>query len=118
MVIDDYQLIPESRKAVEDYRHMHSIEEPIETIDVIGARWRRRSKAGPARPPAQPRRRPARQAEARAGQRGDPGQLPSLRELQLEKELRELRARLDAGEPARGGVARALRRVLGRNGSK
>ena len=40
LIVDDYAL-PGCRKAVEDFRTARSIAEPIETIDDIGAFWRK-----------------------------------------------------------------------------
>jgi hypothetical protein len=42
-IIDDYGTYPACRQAVEDYREMHDITEPIEDIDGSGAFWRRAS---------------------------------------------------------------------------
>ena len=113
VVVDDYQLIPESRQAVADYRRRHEIEEPIQMIDVIGARWRRQSDEGP-KPSTQPTRRPARPGRSRAAERrSGPARIPTLRELQLEQELRE---QSGAAEPRRPGLARRLRRALGGDG--
>jgi cephalosporin hydroxylase len=40
-IIDDYTNIDACRKAVDDYRAMHGITEPIHTIDWAGVYWRR-----------------------------------------------------------------------------
>ena len=117
VVIDDYQLIPECRQAVDDYRRRHGIEDPIEMIDTIGARWRRESTAGPREDSMQPRRRPARPAVARTTERRDiPTGIPTLRELQLERKLREMEERHLAAEPAPRRLARRLRKALSGEG--
>ncbi|MBI1391072.1 MAG: macrocin O-methyltransferase [bacterium] len=42
LIVDDYGAVRACRKAVEDFRAKHGIEEPIETIDWTGAFWRKR----------------------------------------------------------------------------
>ena len=98
LVIDDYGALEECRRAVEDFRARHGIEEPIEQIDWTGARWRRESDAPiEVHPPDPDRRKPA----PAALDRGDrPRDVPTVRELQLERELAELRDRLAAAERA------------------
>ena len=41
LIVDDFKLEP-CRKAVEDYRALHGISEPIERIDWTGVFWRKR----------------------------------------------------------------------------
>ena len=41
LIVDDYGW-ENCRKAVEDYRAEHGIDEPIERIDWVGAWWRKR----------------------------------------------------------------------------
>jgi O-methyltransferase len=43
LIIDDYSTVEACRQAVHDYRHEHGVTEPIETIDWMGAYWRRAS---------------------------------------------------------------------------
>jgi O-methyltransferase len=96
LIVDDYGLIPECHAAVHDFRREHEITEPIEKIDFNGIRWRKEhapdpsavSTAGP------PRRAPAPTA-TRAKSAGRT-RIPTDRELELEREVRELRERLDA----------------------
>lgn len=112
VVIDDYQLIPECRQAVDDYRRRHGIAEPIEMIDITGARWRRESteKLEARSQPARPSTRPA---ADRAAQRPDsPARIPTLLELQLERELAELQERLQVSESQPRGLRRRLRRAF------
>jgi O-methyltransferase len=98
LVVDDYHLIEECRAAVDDFRREHGIAEPIESIDQLGVRWRRESDA-PIRLAAT--RRQARETGlARAGGgRRDP-HLPSLQEVHLAAEVRELREHIAATEAA------------------
>mgnify|MGYP006303575523 FL=1 len=41
-IIDDWGAIPACKKAVEDYRNVFGIEEPIETIDWTGVYWKKK----------------------------------------------------------------------------
>jgi O-methyltransferase len=97
VVIDDYGLIKECRTAVDEFRSRHGISEPIEHADWNGVRWRRED---------EPETSSGRTDEAMeastpssAGGRGSSrGRIPTERELELERELSELRQRLvDAG---------------------
>ena len=105
LIVDDYVLLEECRRAVDEYRSRHGITEPIERVDWNGIRWRRESEPaptaageGPVRrtgreqgstPPAKPRARPA---------------IPTRRELELERELADLRERLGANEDGPQGA--------------
>jgi O-methyltransferase len=40
-IVDDYPLVEECRRAVDDFRRKNDITEPMERIDWIGVRWRR-----------------------------------------------------------------------------
>ena len=42
VIVDDYGEIPQCRAAVEDFRSMHKISEPLQRIDGSGVFWRRR----------------------------------------------------------------------------
>lgn len=101
LIIDDYGLIKECRDAVEDYRREHGITEPIEKIDWNGVRWRRES-GGAAETVAEAKERPlSRPGPGRKGAKAVRPYIPTERELELERQLRELRERLgvdDAGE--------------------
>jgi O-methyltransferase len=117
VVVDDYLLIAECRRAVDEYRHQHGITEPIERIDMVGVRWRRESEAPIEPPKREKRREPAEPQDARSVSReGEPAPIPTLRELQLERELEQARERLVAAErslPRR--MERRIRQTLGRN---
>ncbi len=41
LIVDDYGAVPACRQAVEDYRAVHGIDEPIIEIDWTGAYWRK-----------------------------------------------------------------------------
>jgi O-methyltransferase len=99
LVIDDYGFVPACRKAVEDYRREHSIEEPIEEVDWNCVRWRRVAEAPQSSDP--PAAVPA-ESQSRATPRSTsgPARVPTERELELERELAEMRARLaEAARP-------------------
>ncbi len=95
LIVDDYGLIPECHAAVHDFRRAHGIREPIEEIDWNGARWRKEAEPDPGAKETGPaRREPARRpAPERAAARA---RIPTERELELERELSELRERLAA----------------------
>jgi len=91
LIVDDYQLIDECRDAVDGFRREQGITEPIEKIDWNAIRWRRTSppngqtstpegvRAEPSSPPG---------ASVRAVNRPAPAPIPTLREMELERELR------------------------------
>lgn len=96
VVVDDYQLISECRQAVDDYRKECGITEPIEMVEDNAARWRRVTEeaVSPQRERVSdaPSERSSRSVERRPDTR-----IPSLRELELRRELEDLRAQLDRG---------------------
>lgn len=95
LIVDDYGLIDECQAAVDDYRREHGLTEPIETIDWNGVRWRREGEpdASPASPAGTPRRVSTPSSE-RSGQNAARTRIPTEREIELERELDELRERL------------------------
>jgi O-methyltransferase len=104
LIIDDYVLIKECRAAVEDFRRQHGITEPIEKADWNGVRWRREDEPDPSAVVAgsTSSRAVSTPSSARAG--ADPARthIPTERELELERELSELRARLGVAGGQRG----------------
>jgi O-methyltransferase len=103
LIVDDYHVLEECRRAVDEFRGRHGIEEPIEQVDWTCARWRRTSTV-PIEPPAA---RPAdgSRAPARAVERDRDARIVSLHERELQhdkrrlaRELDELRRRLAAAE--------------------
>jgi O-methyltransferase len=42
LILDDYPIVEECRRAVDDFRRQKDITDPLEKIDWIGVRWRRR----------------------------------------------------------------------------
>ena len=98
MVVDDYGALEECRRAVDEFRSEHGIDDPLEEVDWTGVRWRRQSEARMEPPPPPPvPRRSTRRRES---------QVPTIRELELEREIADLRARL---QRSGGGWLRRFR---------
>ena len=126
VIVDDYGALEECRRAVDEFRERHRIEDPIELVDWTSVRWRRSSDAAiePAAAPHVARGEPASPVE-RAPR--DP-HVVSIHERNLmrenrllEREVNHLRERLRAAErevaalrrhPLRGPRA-LVRRVRG-----
>jgi O-methyltransferase len=107
VIVDDYDLFEECRRAVDEFRAEHGIAEPLERVDRMCVRWRRTSDAPipaiepPAAAPPTPRPPAGRPREQH---------VPTTREVDLEREVVALRARL----AAEVGLRPWLRRRLGR----
>jgi hypothetical protein len=91
VIVDDYLLIDECRRAVDDYRREHGITEPIEDVDWNGIRWRRESEGSPR---GNGRAEPS--GEAAPPVVGDEPRrerawIPTERELELERQVAALR---------------------------
>jgi len=100
LIVDDYGLIKECRDAVHDYRDQHGITEPIEKADWNGVHWRREDEPERAEAPASAMSRAvSTPGPARAGM-GMRTHIPTERELELERELRELQERFGVTEAA------------------
>jgi O-methyltransferase len=105
LVVDDYGAIDGCRQAVDEYRAEEGIEEPLEQVDWTCARWRRESDAGPATAPGDARAENPEQVQP-AAQRRPGSRVPSIRELQLRKEIAELREHESKPAPKRWRVGR------------
>jgi O-methyltransferase len=102
VIVDDYfhPFLPEScRKAVDEFRREHGVNEPIEQIDWNGARWRREAEP-PERPDevldtpdGEPNHRARRLAATRPR-----SPIPTARELELTDAVAALESRLHALE--------------------
>jgi O-methyltransferase len=93
LIVDDYHMLPECQRAIDDYRREHSIREPLESIDWNSVRWRRESE------PARRRRgwsipRPRRAGSRRSGRLKPRLPVPTEREMALEEEIETLRGEL------------------------
>lgn len=96
VIVDDFGALEECRRAVEDYRARHGIDDPIETVGWTGARWRRTS-AGPVAaqpPPSVPEGR----SPARAVERRPALHVTTIQERRLMREYRHLERWKDALE--------------------
>ncbi|MQA76421.1 MAG: macrocin O-methyltransferase [Solirubrobacterales bacterium] len=99
LVVDDYGVIDDCRRAVDEYRSEQGITEPLEEVDWASVRWRRET-AGPEEPsapaPAGPEPSVADAQAAVADRSG--AEVPTDRERALENELEALRGRFDRAE--------------------
>jgi O-methyltransferase len=105
LIIDDYYMLPECRRAVDEYRREHGVSEPLEPIDWNSVGWRRNSQ------PTDPRPAPAaaplsRSGSARSGALKERLPVPTEREQELEDEIKRLREEL---EQARAQLTRSKR---------
>lgn len=114
LIIDDYSWFDGCRRAVDEFRDAHGIEEPLEPVDFTCVRWRRTSERPVAAPPPREATRP-RAARAPAGER-DP-HVATAQEITLARELAGLREHLAAAEAELTRLRRTpwhrLRRRLG-----
>ena len=94
LIVDDYGAMErrECRRAVDEFRAEHGIEDPLEQVDWTCVRWRRTHEepvgAAPEPPPAAP------EARTEAMPRPHTVHVPTGRELELEREVSALRQRL------------------------
>lgn len=105
LIVDDYHFVGECRRAVDDFRAANGIDEPLERVDWSCMRWRRESEpaageTGQLSPPD------FREVERVAPERAQ-APIPSVGEIELERELDALRERLRIAESE-------LERVKGR----
>jgi O-methyltransferase len=117
VVIDDYGAVEACKAAVDEFRAVNGIDEPLEHSDWTGARWRRATDAPLAT--AVPAPAPGQAPVARAAPRERPrivsmDERAALREARVaRRELAELAERLQAAEreiaALRGAPLRALR---------
>jgi hypothetical protein len=91
VIIDDYQFLEECRAAVDDFRREHRIEEPLEPIDQLGVRWRRASDAATGGGPPRVNRKARELGSARTRDVRHEPHLPSIQEVHLAREVKELR---------------------------
>jgi O-methyltransferase len=92
LIVDDYELLPECKRAVDEYRAEHGITEPIEPVDWTCVRWRRESAPEPRENDWAPEI-----PEAGADGAGDERvPVPTEREVRLAAEAEHLRQLLEA----------------------
>jgi Macrocin-O-methyltransferase (TylF) len=92
LIVDDYELLAECRRAVDEYRAEHGIDEPIEPVDWTCVRWRRQSAPASGGGEWAPE---IREAEPN-GIPGERPPVPTEREVRLAAEAEHLRQQLDA----------------------
>jgi O-methyltransferase len=108
VVLDDYGVIDECQRAVDDYRREHGITEPIEKIDVTGVRWRRESEPTRDGENADGTSRRVRQrSPKRAVSHPARPLIPTEAEHDLESRIEGVRARLGAVEAELDGLRRS-----------
>ncbi len=90
VIIDDYLLIKEVKVAVEEFREQRGITAPIQGIDWVGVRWRKEEEPDPGLVD-EATRTPEREGDGQDDARAARAYIPSERELELERELRQLR---------------------------
>jgi O-methyltransferase len=120
LVVDDYGALDECRRAVDDFRQEHGIEDPLERIDWTCVRWKRTSERGPTPEERRPLALEAVEgSDTGSDARATLAHIPTERELALERELETVRGRCQAVEAAlrrleRRSLAGFARRVAGR----
>jgi O-methyltransferase len=92
LIVDDYELLPECRRAVDEYRGEHGISEPIENVDWTCVRWRRETSPDAAEEDWSPEI-PAVETD---GEPRDRPPVPTEREVRLAAEAEHLRQQLEA----------------------
>jgi O-methyltransferase len=92
LIVDDYGAVEECQRAVDEFRRKHRIIEALEAVDWTCVRWRRGSEAqsGELEIAAGPARATGRLPVAGSGRLS----VPTVRELELGREVAQLRERL------------------------
>lgn len=118
LIVDDYGALDECREAVDEFRREQGIDEPLQHVDWTCVRWQREhGTAGGADVAAPPLPSPSAPGSPRPRTA-----VPSVRELELTRELEQLRAELavaraqaaDRGDGLRSAARTWLRRRVGR----
>jgi hypothetical protein len=94
LIVDDYHLLPECQRAVDDYRSEHGIDEPLESVDWNSVRWRRESTPDKSDRGATAATPTPRSGSARSGALRERLPVPTEREQELEAEIERLREEL------------------------
>jgi O-methyltransferase len=89
LIVDDYGSFEGCRRAVDEFRREHGIDEPLEPVDFTCARWRRASEAPVA--PAEPAPAPAPPAPPRPRE----VHVPTAQEVDLRRRLEAAEAELE-----------------------
>jgi O-methyltransferase len=97
LIVDDFGTVEDCRRAVEDFRAEHGIDDALVEVDWTCVRWRRGSaERGPAR--AAPAGAWSRSSPPRPVTRPADARVPTLEEVALAGEVEELRRRLATAE--------------------
>jgi hypothetical protein len=92
LIVDDYGAVEECRRAVDEFRREHGIGEPLDAVDWTCVRWRRGSdKPGDGLRAVPP---PALEPGEVPVGRSSTLSVPTVREVELAREVEHLRARL------------------------
>jgi O-methyltransferase len=103
LIVDDYGLIKECRWAVDDYRREHGITAEIQKVDFSGIHWRREDAPELSNLSSEKTSdRGSRSISPAASGNARRTPVPTERELELERELRELRKRLSRASRGAG----------------
>jgi O-methyltransferase len=111
LIVDDYLAFPGCRRAIDEFRAEHGIEEPIHEVDWTCVRWRRESDHSIALPEAAVSNEPP----APVHTPSPTVAVPTAHELELEKENARLRELLGNAQ-AQIGLRAWARRRLGKDG--
>jgi O-methyltransferase len=98
VVIDDYNVVDGCRRAVDDFRREYGLTEPIEEVDWMSVRWRRESTERLEIPPLPSGAGALERTRASDSSKPRTLDIPTRRELELSRELSDLRARLAEAE--------------------
>jgi O-methyltransferase len=98
LISDDYSFLPACRRAIDEFRQAHDITEPIEQIDFNAIRWRRERGPASGESAAEPSPLPSPDTTPPSPGRTTLDRIPTDRELELQDELGQVRARLQAVE--------------------
>jgi O-methyltransferase len=88
LIVDDYGAVEECRRAVDEFRGEHGINEPLDAVDWTCVRWRPGGEGLPAIPA------PAEEPGEVPVPRSHSLSVPTVREVELAHEVEQLRARL------------------------
>jgi hypothetical protein len=99
LIVDDYA-VPECKRAVDEFRDRHAITSPVEAIDVVSTRWRRRVAGETGLDGlADEERAAAVKGSARGIERPSAARIYTQQEILARREIVELERRLaEAGE--------------------
>jgi O-methyltransferase len=97
LIVDDYGAFEECRRAVDEFRTEHGITEPIEEVDWTCVRWRLGSDSGEMSEVASPSDEAVEPERVEITPAPSP-RVPTAREMELQLEADDLRARLASAE--------------------